>query len=542
MGEDVHFNRRRLLQAALVAGLILVVILSLPIALAPQVKQRLLDAVGEEFGSQVEVASLSVSVLPLPRLTGTGLVLRHKSRTDVPPLVKVASFSADAGVFGLIFRPLRLRRVHLKGLEINVPPGGMHIDGPDDCRPDATSPGKPSDKKLTPDKAPEAGLAVPASGGKRSPLVIGELISDGAVLQLLRRTPGKAPRVFTIRQLTMQEVGAETPWPFRAELTNPTPPGTIHTQGTFGPWNADDPSKTPLGAEYRFSDANLGDFDGIQGILNSTGAFKGVLERIDVNGRASVPEFALSDVKQPVPLETVFHSIVDGTSGDTLLQPVDATFLNTKIHASGGVVEREGEKGRTVQLDVVMNEARLEDVLRLAVKSREPPMNGALKVTALLVIPPGDRDVIDKLRLDGRFDVATAQFTKAQLQAKVDEFSTKARGVRDDTPDPVVSNFQGKFTMREGVIHFSSVSFAMPGARVDVAGRYTMASEALDFRGTVRLDAKLSKLTTGVKSFFLKLVDGLVRDDDITIIPITVSGTAGQPKVKLDVGKVFKRG
>ena len=82
----------------------------------------------------------------------------------------------------------------------------------------------------------------------------------------------------------------------------------------------------------------------------------------------------------------------------------------------------------------------------------------------------------------------------------------------------------------------------MPGARVDVAGRYTMASEALDFRGTVKLDAKLSKLTTGVKSFFLKLVDGLVRHDDITIIPITVSGTAGQPKVKLDVGKVFKSG
>ena len=534
------FNRRRLRQAALVAVAILIVILTLPIALAPRVKQRLLDAVGERFESQVEVATLSVSVLP-PRLTGTGLVLRHKHRTDVPPLVKVASFSAEASVFGLIFRPLRLRRVQLQGLEINVPPGGMHIDDPGESRAQGASPVKPSGDKPTPAKAPEAGSATAESGRKRSPIVIGELISDGAVLNILRRTPGKAPRVFTIRQLAMQEVGADTPWPFRAELTNPTPPGTIHTQGTFGPWNADDPSQTPLGADYRFSDADLGVFDGIQGILNSTGAFKGVLERIDVNGRASVPQFALSDVKQPVPLETVFHSIVDGTSGDTLLQPVDATFLNTKIHATGGVVEREGEKGRTVKLDVVMNEARLEDVLRLAVKSREPPMNGALKVTATLVIPPGHRDVIDKLRLDGRFDVATATFTKEQIQAKVEEFSTKARGVRDDTPDPVVSNFQGRFAMRDGVIHFSSVSFAMPGARVDVAGSYGMASEALDFRGTVKLDAKLSKLTTGVKSFFLKMVDGLVRHDDITIIPITIGGTAGQPKIKLDVGKVFKR-
>jgi hypothetical protein len=186
----------------------------------------------------------------------------------------------------------------------------------------------------------------------------------------------------------------------RAELTNPTPPGQIRTHGTFGPWNADDPSSTPLAAEYQFSNADLRVFDGIEGTLESTGAFKGVLNRIVVDGRASVPVFALSDVKQPVRLETTFHSIVDGTSGDTLLQPVDATFLQTKIHATGGVVEREGEQGRTVTLDVVMNEARLEDVLRLAVKSREPSMIGALKLTAALAIAatPGSQDTRRKRR------------------------------------------------------------------------------------------------------------------------------------------------
>jgi AsmA-like protein len=518
-----------LTQAALVVGALLLVVLSLPIALAPQVKKRLLAAVGERFESQVEVATLSVSVLPLPRLSGTGLVLRHKHRTDVPPLVKVASFSADASVFGLFFRPMRLRRVHLEGLEINVPPGGMHIN--------SDPPGAP-----TPSSSSSSSSASSSGGTRRSPIVIGELLSDGAILHLLRRTPAKAPRVFTIRQLAMRDVGADTPWPFRAELTNPTPPGTIHTNGTFGPWNADDPSNTSLAGEYRFSEANLGVFDGIQGILDSTGSFKGVLERIDVNGRATVPDFALSGVKHPVPLETVFHSIVDGTSGNTLLQPVDATLLKTKIHATGGVVEREGEKGRTIQLDVAMNDAHLEDVLRLAVKSPEPPMTGALKLTAALLIPPGDRDAVDKLRLDGDFEVAAARFTKTKVQAKVDEFSTKARGVSDDTPDPVLSNFQGKFAMRDGVIHFSRISFAMPGARVDVAGRYTMKTEALDFSGTVKLNAKLSKLTTGMKSFFLQLIDGLVRHDDITVIPITVSGTVGEPKVRLDVRKVFKSG
>ena len=136
----------------------------------------------------------------------------------------------------------------------------------------------------------------------------------------------------------------------------------------------------------------------------------------------------------------------------------------------------------------------------------------------------------------------SARFTKLQLQAKVNEFSSKARGKPDDTPDPVVSNFKGRFRMRDGAIHFPSVTFSMPGAVVEVAGTYAMHSEALDFRGTVRLDARLSTLTTGVKAFLVRLIDGLLRHDHITNIPISIGGTAREPKVKLDVGRLFKNG
>ena len=362
------------------------------------------------------------------------------------------------------------------------------------------------------------------------------------MLRILRRKPGKTPRVFEIGQLDMTDIGADHPWPFRANLTNPTPPGRIQTEGTFGPWQAEEPTQTPLAASYRFENADLGVFDGIAGILNSSGAFKGVLERIEVDGTTRMPAFALADVGNGMPLETRFHSIVDGTNGNTLLQPVEATLGATKIHATGGVVERAGEDGRTVELDVVIDAGRLEDILRLAVKGPQPPMTGVMKLRTKFLLPPGDRDAIRKLRLDGNFSVDRAEFTKAQVQDKVDAFSTKARGVKDDTPDPVVSNFRGTFKMRDGAIHFSNVTFAMPGARVSVSGRFLMESEALDFRGIVRLDAKLSQLTTGVKSFFLRIVDGLLRHDDITVMPITIRGIADQPKVGLDFGKAIKGG
>jgi hypothetical protein len=512
-------SRRNLTTIAAVVGFILLVVFSLPIAVEPHVKQRLVNALGERFDSEVQLETLTVSVFPRPRLSGRGLVLRHKKRTDVPPLVTIASFSGEAGLVGLLSDPVRVSNIRLEGLEINVPPGGMSLK---DNEPSDADDDKDDNDKDT------------------SPLIVRNLQSERAVLRILRRKPGKAPRVFEISQLDMKDVGADHPWPFRATLTNPKPPGLIQTEGTFGPWQADEPSQTPLAASYRFENADLGIFDGIAGILNSSGSFKGVLERIEVDGTTSMPAFALTDVGNGVPLETRFHSIVDGTNGNTLLQPVDATLGNTKIKASGGVVEREGEDGRTVELDVVIDAGRLEDILRLAVKGPRPPMTGVMTLKTKLLLPPGDRDAIQKLRLDGSFSVATAEFTKRQVQEQVEAFSTKARGVKDDTPDPVVSNFQGTFRMRDGAIHFSNVTFTMPGARVTVAGRFMMESEALDFRGTVRLDAKLSQLTTGAKSFFLRIVDGLFRHKDITVVPITIGGTADKPKVGLDFGKAIK--
>jgi hypothetical protein len=514
----VALTRRNIIAIAGIAVVVLLLLLlALPVAVGPRIKQSLVNALAERFDSEVQLETMTISLLPRPRISGRGLVLRHKHRTDVPPLVTIASFSGEAGLVGLLSDPVSVSHVRLEGLEINVPPGGLRLnDGK------ADTPGK-SDRPT-------------------SPLIVRNLQSERTVLRILRREPGKAPRVWHIGQLDMKDVGADHPWPFRANLTNPTPPGRIHTEGTFGPWQAGEPAQTPLAASYRFENADLGVFDGIAGILNSSGSFTGVLERIEVNGTTSMPAFSLAEVGNSMPLETRFHSIVDGTNGNTLLQPVDATLGATKIHAEGGVVEPEGEDGRTVELDVVIDGGRLEDILRLAVKGPQPPMTGVMTLRTTFLLPPGDRDAIQKLQLDGTFSVDRAEFTKAQVQDKVDAFSTKARGVNDDTPNPVVSNFRGSFTMREGTIHFSSVTFAMPGALVNVNGRFVMKSEALDFRGVVRLDAKLSQLTTGVKSFFLRVVDGLFRHDDITVVPITIGGTAEQPKVGLDFGKAIKGG
>ena len=62
-------------------------------------------------------------------------------------------------------------------------------------------------------------------------------------------------------------------------------------------------------------------------------------------------------------------------------------------------------------LDVDLSNARIEDILTMAVKQTPAPMTGAMKMRTKFLLPPGDRDVVEKLRLDGSFSIAKARFT-----------------------------------------------------------------------------------------------------------------------------------
>ena len=175
---------------------------------------------------------------------------------------------------------------------------------------------------------------------------------------------------------------------------------------------------------YVRTGADLGVFKGISGVLSAKGTFDGLLHRIKIHGETTVPEFALVSAGNPVPLHAKYDATVDGTNGDTFLDRVDASFLNTSLTAKGGVFHTPGRKGRTVRLDVTMTRARLEDLMRLAIKTARPPMTGALSLLTNLELPPGDEDVVKKLALEGHFQIEQTQFTDSGTQNKIADSAT----------------------------------------------------------------------------------------------------------------------
>ena len=358
---------------------------------------------------------------------------------------------------------------------------------------------------------------------------------------MLVKDPNKPPHNFYIRSLRLQHAGLGQPMTYQATLTNPVPVGEIESHGQFGPWQRDEPRLTPLAGTYTFTHADLSTIRGLSGILSSKGRFNGLLDRIDVQGETSTPGFSLGLSGHPVPLDTHFHAIVDGTTGNTTLDPVHAKLLNSEFVARGDVSRVPGNPSRRVLLDAVSNRARLEDLLRLALKADKPPMTGDVTFRTRIDIPPGKKAVADRLKLDGEFHISSARFSQLDIQRIVASLSRRGSGHPEAAScGSVASDFAGKFVLVEGVMTLSNLTFKVPGASVYLDGTYALHDQAIDFQGSLRLQATLSQLTTGRKAAFLRIFDKLFEKQGAgTFVPFRVTGTVSDPHFALDIKRLF---
>ena len=263
-----------------------------------------------------------------------------------------------------------------------------------------------------------------------------------------------------------------------------------------------------------------------------------------MHGETDTPNFVIDVGAHPFPLHTKYHTVVDGTNGDTRLERIDADFLKSSLVAKGAVLDGPPGQGRTVSLDVQMTKARIEDVMVMAMKAAKPPMVGALTLTTKFLLPPGKTDVAQRLKLDGRFAISAARFTNYDVQGKIVELSRRSQGmVGQDLKDQVASDFRGRFTLANGLLELPDLAFAVPGAQVRLAGRYALKPETIDFKGNLLMDAKVSQMVTGFKSLLLKIIDPLFgKPGGGSSIPIKIEGTRSDPKFGLDMNRVFKRG
>lgn len=480
----------------------------------PILRERVIETLSTRFHGRVELKAFHVWLTKGLEVSGEGLEIYGQTdpniqQPGVQSLIGIDEFHFHTSLLSLLRSPMHVQMVRMKGLVLNIPPAG--------------------ERQQMQNMAPK--------GGKIK-IFVDEFVSEGAQLIINTSRPDKLPLDFDISSLKMKDIGPGQPMRFDATLVNPKPIGDISSSGFFGPWQADSPRDSPVRGTYSFSNADLWTIKGIGGILSSTGQYAGSLGNIVVDGTTDTPDFRVAISGHPVPLHTEFHAIVDGTSGDTYLQPVRAKVLHSSFIAKGSVVRTKEPKGHHITLDVSIAGSRIEDLLKLGVRTDPPIMTGAVRSATRLELLPGDPDIVERLRLAGNFHVSAAHFTKEKIQNKVDALSLRSQGkpklAKEDVHDDVQSDFSGVFALKRGVLSFSKLQFKMPGTTVDLTGQYSMDGNTFDFHGKARLDAKLSHMVTGWKSIMLKPVDPFFIKNGETEIPVKITGTESEPHFGLD--------
>jgi hypothetical protein len=500
---------RRIAIAGICVAVAMAIWISALVRYFPYSHAHVVQSLQEDFPGRLQIARFHRTLFPHPGCIVEGLTFaRSSSPADAPPLVTIQRLTIQGSYLELILRPHHISRVVMEGLHIQIPAIG-------------------------------SGSGESSGGYTQTQTIIGELIADGALLDIARKN-GSSLR-FGIQQLTLDSVGAKERMSYRLLMHNPEPPGEIRSTGHFGPWHTDDPGQTPVSGAYSLQRADLGVFHGIAGNLSSEDKFEGVLNHIEVHGSTDTPDFELARSRHDVHLASAFRAIVDGTNGDVYLQNVNASFLKTGVTAVGSITGKAGEPKKFTSLDLVVRKGRIQDVLWLFVRGSHAPMAGATDFRAHVTIPPEGRPFLKEITLEGDFGIGGGLFENPSTQQSVNKLSQTARGEKEKNEPgmandaPELSNLRGHVVLRDGVATFTDLNFSVSGADAKMHGTYDLLSEKLDFHGTLKMEAKFSQTSNGIGSVFKKILSPFFDKKHGSIIPVKIDGTYEDPHFGIDL-------
>jgi hypothetical protein len=526
----------------------------------PMLRARIVEELREHFHARVELDSFHVSLLGGLRAEGKGLRIWPPAEVhgvtipatdDEKPLISLDEFHFRAPLHYKPGQPIRISVVQLRGLTVDMPPKSRftHDVGAGAAEADTANSVNSASGPRAESKVKEALLH----------FVVNSIDCSNVRLILEPGKPGKEPLEFAISSLKLTDIRGGGEMTFNADLTNARPVGIIQTSGSFGPWSVEDPAASAITGEYTFHHANLADFKGIAGILDSTGKYHGELRDLTVDGVTETPDFRLTTFGTPMNLHTRFHALVDATNGDTWLEPVEATLGDSNFTAQGEVVGMPtgamppsadnpsgapSPGGHDISLMVVIPRGRMEDFLRLTSKNGIPLMTGQLTLKSALEIPPGKAPVHERIRLKGHFTLDDAQFTSEKIQDRMAELSFRGQGdpkgaKQNNGGAAVRATMDSDFTLNNGVIALPDLKYSMPGADITVAGAYGMQGGRLDFTGTAKMDATVSQMLGGWKGLLAKPVDRFFKKDGAgTVVPIHIDGTRESPRFSVDFNRM----
>lgn len=481
----------------------------------PYRHRKIAPMLEDVLASQVTFTGYHRTYFPHPGFVATGITMRRKSATDLPPLGHVDTMVVAGTWSDLLMLRQRVELVDITGLHIVVPPIGSeanHRDFP---------PGSGSDFD-----GPDA--------------MIARFMVHKSLLEIQRNNA--KPFSFPIKQLEIRNLHKGEALTYAVEMQNAIPTGHILAHGSMGPIHGKRFLSTPVSGNYAFTQVNLRDAGDISGTLDARGVFKGTLEAMEVEANTITQNFAVTGGR-PTPVEGTMRATLYGEHGDLDIHSIDLKIRETNIHAVGSI---KGDPKLT-NFDITVDRGRAEDVMQPFVHDEVPITGSVWLKSHAYVGPPGD-GFMERLRMTGTLNVPAEKVTNQQAERNLSAFSERAKGdnkpntgvdsnnKQTDATKDVLSSLQGSTKLENGVVSTSRLTFKVPGAQATMAGTFRFHGEVAHLTGNLKMDTDISHTATGFKSLLLKpLAPFFKKKNAGAVVPIAVTGTPGHYQVTQDI-------
>ncbi len=518
------FNKRRkyariwLLVGALITLLIAVVIVFASVNWP--YRYRIIKPMLEEvLGGKVTIAHYHRTYFPNPGFMATDITLDRNPTPGIPPLGTVRSIFVQGNWLDLLMFREETRQVDVTGLHLLIP-----------------AEGSAANKKDFP-----AGSSSSFSGPDT---LIDQLRIHESTLDVTRAEGGIYS--FPVRLLTIRNLQKGRALSYFVDMGNARPRGHIISQGSFGPIDPRNLGATPLSGHFKFENVDLRDIGDIGGTLSSQGNFHGNLAQIQAEASTFTPDFSV-DRGKPTPETTSARCTINGLSGDVLLDAIDVKFGSTVIFMKGGVVGSP----KVIDVDINVPAGRAQDILRPFLHA-DSPIAGTVRLKSHAHVDPAGHGVhfLDRLHVEGYFDVPAEHLTNPKTERELSAFSERAQkgqpfkaepltgsapgdaAAPDEDEADVISSLKGIAKIEKGNITTRHIEFKIPGSSVDLHGTFNLRDGSVRLVGDLKMQSDVSHATTGFKSILLKpLIPFFKKRKAGAVIPIAVTGKPGSYKV-----------
>jgi hypothetical protein len=461
------------------------------------------------FASQVKMDHYHRTYFPNPGFVATGLILRRNSAPDVPPIGSARNLVVQGRWTDLLLFRHRARLVEVEGLHIVLPANGSRAQRED------FPPGSSAD----------------FSG---PPTIVEQLNIHGATLDIMRTDGNRYS--FPIRQLIIRNLRQGQALGYTLDMQNAKPIGHIQADGGFGPLLPSNLGGTPVSGTFTFSAVDLASIHGISGALTAGGRFHGTLAAIEADTTSSIPNFAVGR-GTPTSIGATAHSTIDGLNANILLRSIELRTGATTIRVQGAIVGSP----KVTNLDLTVTGGHPQDLLHPFLRD-EVPITGSVWLHSHAHLAPSEkgRKFLQRLRMDGTFDIPAEQLTNQPTEQKLSAFSQRAQDPKppknetgpSDVGMDVLSSLNGRTEIRDGVVSTERLTFQIPGASVDLTGTFNLRSGDVHLVGDLHMQSDISHVTSGFKSMLLKPLSPFFQKNHAgAVIPIAITGSPHDYKV-----------